>query len=455
MRKEREDTVKKIMRRAIDEDPATMIVSVPKDVKDELINIAQDKNSKSLIKFLTDQYYQAQSFRIKAENQARAIYQDADQEATSDYPDFIKIQVHNAKYQEALNKKYLDIVTDSIPVCRWMKSIKGIGPTLSAYLYSRLDPTNRYGSDFISYAGLNNNNVPWLGKEKAKALVKEIKVEYAEIMDQVENVIYEMVGSSDKLEKVKDEFLKKMKKDKSFGLDYDDAELIINRTMSKEDKDWTYESIDSYDDDKLVYMHIFSYTGTLQYKDIATNAFYWLCAKHTGRKISLIKSGAKNAYNKKKDKKKYITISDVESFLAKPPYNTDLKVKLWIVADMFVKNKNRGSMYGQLFDQRLAYEMKKNDNREYADQARHILDTMKINNKKVIETLNDGKLTQSHLVARARRFSAKLFLSHVYEAMYYAQYHEEAPKSYVIAYLDHHDYVAPEVDYHPFIDGEH
>lgn len=451
--RETKETVKRAMRQAVEKDPATMLVSIPKEVKEELINIARDENSKSLIKFLTDQYYQAQSFRIKAENQARAIYQDADQEATSDYPDFIRIQIHNAKYQEALNKKYLDIVTDNIPVCRWMKSIKGIGPTMSAYLYSRLDPTNRYGSDFISYAGLNDNNVPWLGKDKAKSLVKEIKAEYEELMSQIENIICEIVGA-DHLDDVKNELLKKMKKDKSLGLDYDDVELVINRTMSKLDKSWGYESVDSYDPDKLVYVYAYSYTASLQHKDIATDAFYNMCARRTKRKVSLIRSGTRNSYERKKEKKKYVSISDVESFLAKPPYNGELKTKMWLISDLFVKNKNRGSMYGELFDQRLAYEMEKNENRDYADQAQRILDTKNITSKKVLETLRDGKLTQAHLVSRARRFAAKLFLSHVYEAMYYDKYHTEAPQTYVIAYLGHHDYVAPEVDYRPFLNGE-
>ena len=49
------------------------------------------------------------------------------------------------------------------------------------------------------------------------------------------------------------------------------------------------------------------------------------------------------------------------------------------------------------------------------------------------------------------RYAVKLFISHVFEAMYFAEFHEEPPKAYVIQYMGHHDYIAPEVDYKKFI----
>ena len=445
----KDEKTKVILRSAIDEEPNEMVTRVPKEIKEEIIRLSSDSDSRKLVKFLTDQYYQAQSFRIKAENQARAIYQGVDKEATSDYPDFIKIQIHNAKYQEALNKKYLDIATDSIPICRWMKSIKGIGPTMAAYLYSRLDPTNRYGSDFISYAGLNDNNVPWLGKEKAKALVADARKEQTAILGNLEDLISSIVGE-DNLSEVKDEIIKKIKKDKVDSLDYDELELVINRVMSK--KSSGYISLDDYDYDKLLLMNCNSYTSTLIHSDFATDLMYSLCSARTHRKVSLIKKGAENTYAKRNVKKSYVSVSDIESFLAKPPYNKELKTKVWLISTIFVKNKNRGSMYGKLIDQRLQYEEEKNERREYADQAKHILETKNIVKKDVIETLKDGKLTHAHLVARSMRFAVKLFISHVYEAMYYEKYHKEAPQTYVIAYMGHHDYIAPEVDYHQFLD---
>ena len=149
--------------------------------------------------------------------------------------------------------------------------------------------------------------------------------------------------------------------------------------------------------------------------------------------------------------KKYVTIDDITSFLAKPPYNLELKTKLWLISDIFVKNKNRGSMYGEMYDKRLAYETERNEKLMYKDQAERILKEKNISDKKTKECLESGKLTHAHLVARAKRFAVKLFVSHLYEAMYYDKYHEEAPKTYVIAIKGHHDYIAPEVDYHKYL----
>ena len=97
-----------------------METKVSKEIRDELIKLAHS-NDKNMIKFLTDQYYQSQAFRITAENQARSLFQEADKAADKKHPEFIQTQLKNAAYQEALNKKYIDIVTDNIPICVWMK----------------------------------------------------------------------------------------------------------------------------------------------------------------------------------------------------------------------------------------------------------------------------------------------------------------------------------------------
>lgn len=78
----------------------TMQLKLTSGIEQELIKLAKRPDNRSTIKFLTDQYYQAQSFRIMAENQARSLFQNADEAADEDHPEFIKAQLKNARYQE-------------------------------------------------------------------------------------------------------------------------------------------------------------------------------------------------------------------------------------------------------------------------------------------------------------------------------------------------------------------
>ena len=55
--------------------------------------------------------------------------------------------------------------------------------------------------------------------------------------------------------------------------------------------------------------------------------------------------------------------------------------------------------------------MEKNENGDYADQAAKKLKDYNITDKKTRETLSSGRLTQAHLVARAKSVAVKVFLS--------------------------------------------
>lgn len=440
-------TPEKIKEEAVD---LALETKVSKEVKDELIKLAESKD-RNIIKYLTDQYYQSQAFRITAENQVRSLFQQADKAADKNHPVFIQTQLKNAAYQEALNKKYIDIVTDHIPICVWMKQIKGIGPMMSAYLYSRFEVTgNRYGSDFISYGGLNDNNIPWLGSAKAKEKMNACMTRYKDILDTIHGILANIVGE-EHIDAIEKKIAREAKRTESNDLSLDEVEDIINVEMEKKYRTWYPVFLSEHDDDGYLSSYIDSYTQYLVHDDYATNLIYSLASSEVGRKYELVKRGTINSYSKKKKKKKYVSIDDITSFLAKPPYNLELKTKLWLISDIFVKNKNRGSMYGKLYDMRLAYETERNEKLMYKDQAEKILQEKKITDKKTKECLQSGKLTHSHLVARAKRFAVKLFVSHLYEAMYYEKYHEEAPKTYIIAIKGHHDYIAPEVDYHKYL----
>lgn len=418
-----------------------VIAKVTKEEKEALINASSHKK---IVSYLVDQYYQSQSYRITADNQARAVLQGFDESDREQFI-FIEKERNNAKAQEALNKKYMDIVTDTIPVCRWMKSITGIGPVLSAYLYSAFDvKVGKYNTNFLSYAGLNDNNNPWLGTEKAKALVKEA-LEYRKEKYNCMNDVLRNACIDDK------EYNKLIKLLTKIGKT--DEELIF------EDIQATILSELCIDIDSIVDLDLsifFDFIRVLAFPKFCDDMIIDYVASKTTRNPSNVSKGTKNNWEKKKTKSKFPTVDDLESYLAKPPYNKDLKKMMYLVGDMFIKNSGREkSLYGKIYKQKKLEYTRKNENGEYAEEAARILaekhwDTSTPTYKR----LSQGMLSDAHILARARRYAVKLFISHVFEAMYYAEYREEPPKTYVIQYMGHHDYIGPEVDYRPFIDGK-
>ena len=414
-------------------------IRVSSEEKKEIIQMASDKK---FLKFLVDQYSQSQDFRITAQNQARSLLQGYD-ESDQGHPMFIAKQLINASAQESLNKKYINIITDNIPVCYWMKQITGVGEMIAAYLYSAFDVSEgRYNTDFLSYAGLNDNNIPWLGKEKAAAVTAEAKKYQKEILDKTDALLSEIFG--DKKNKILSDLKKVAKGADDLVVSYDDITEVISKHGIN-----VWDVSDTISDN---INDIWEYIQVSVYPNYCTDTLIQRAALLTKRKPYLIKKGTINGYNKKKNKTKYISVEDLTSFLAKPPYNKALKEKTFVIARSFVMNSKRGSLYGEIIAKRKEEELFKNERREYRDQAERILQTKNITDKATLETLRDGKLTLKHIDTRARRYGVKLFISHVYEAMYYDKFGKEPPKTYVIEHMGHHDYIAPEVDYHTIID---
>lgn len=425
--------------------------------KSELVKL----NSKAELKFLVDQYKQAQSYRITTENQVRSIMQGYDQ-TTGNHPTFIQRSLQAAAAQEQLYKKYLDIATDAIPICKWMKSIKGIGPVFAATIYASFDVTKgSYATDFLSYAGLNDNNNPWLGSEKAKAIVNEIEGRFVVIAntvkDDFENFIIE---SADKkagtaiLRSFNTKIKAAAKKDPEMSLD-DVMEILNEARESKglipiKKAPMDIENIDVLPD-ALVRTAYPTHVGMWHYAEVH---------KVTKRKIGNIRKGtiACAIGNKKgeyPDKVVNCTLLNLQNYLAKPPYNTDLKKVMYLIGEAFMKVSKRGSLYGEVYASRKADEQLNNENGKYANQAKAMLASKNYDkNTDTYKALSEGKLADGHITQRAKRYAVKLFISHVYEAMYYDAFHTNAPRAYVLVFQGHHDYIPPEVDYRPFIDGE-
>ena len=101
----------------------------------------------------------------------------------------------------------------------------------------------------------------------------------------------------------------------------------------------------------------------------------------------------------------------------KLPYNARLKVLAWKIGASFVKVSGKeGARYGQLYGQFKAKEVEKNESGAYREAAQHELDAKKFKTDTVTKKrLLEGKLSDGHLDARAKRKTVKIFLSHYWE----------------------------------------
>lgn len=148
------------------------INKVEKDLKKEIKSL---KNiTRSEIRILVDTMYQLQKMRIRLESQIRAINSNSD-EATKVTIKILEWNFDNILVQEEECVKCLKLAVESSPVGRWLLEIKGIGPIMAANLIAYFDVSKcNYATHFISYAGINDNNRPWLGAEKSKQIVDSV-----------------------------------------------------------------------------------------------------------------------------------------------------------------------------------------------------------------------------------------------------------------------------------------
>ncbi len=338
------------------------LAKISKEIKKSTVFV-----NKEQLRALVDAFYQAQDDRINKQNRLRAFKQSFDTESEdvkNSSCTAMEWLYQDARNREAQIKAMLEEYAKHNPVCSWMMATKGIGPLIATQLFAFID-MNRCpkAANLISYSGMNDNNIPWLGTELANKLVKEA---------------YE-----------------------SCGLKPSDQcnEQVVAYLMGK-----------------------------------------------TKRSAKNIMDGMERSKSSSKNK-----ISDynaLKSYLAKPPYSLRFKQLCFKIQESFKKVYKRDSMYGRLYSERKAYELEKNERGDYADQAARLLSEK--NYSKGTDTykcLIQGKLSDAHIDRRALRWTCKIYLNHVFEAMYTYTYKQTPPEVYAVEHLGHVDYIEPEVPY--------
>ncbi len=132
-----------------------------------------------------------------------------------------------------------------------------------------------------------------------------------------------------------------------------------------------------------------------------------------------------------------LTVKTLGSAIAKKPFNGRLKTLIWKFADCQVKFKNKdGSFYGPLIAQYKAELIRKNLAGAFAEAAAESLKRLKDKSTPTYKANSEGRLSDGHLEARAKRWVGKLFISHWHEVQYQQHFGRKAPKPYVLEFGD-------------------
>ena len=118
----------------------------------------------------------------------------------------------------------------------------------------------------------------------------------------------------------------------------------------------------------------------------------------------------------------------------KRPWNAKLKTLTWKISESFVKTCNHAdSFYGPLYQERKVKEQANNDAGLYADQAKAKLEKFKIGkDTEAYGYYSKGFLPPAHIHARAKRWTVKLFLSHLDFVDHNLRYGVDPPKPYIL-----------------------
>src|SRR5215471_10252777 len=119
------------------------------------------------------------------------------------------------------------------------------------------------------------------------------------------------------------------------------------------------------------------------------------------------------------------------------PFNAQLKTLLWKCGVSFMRfHNNKNCYYGHIYEERKAYETANNEAGKLKEAAARALPHF----SKETESYKyyvQGKLPPAHIDARARRYTVKLFLAHLFDEWYRRQFGKEPPLPYPIAFLNH------------------
>lgn len=129
----------------------------------------------------------------------------------------------------------------------------------------------------------------------------------------------------------------------------------------------------------------------------------------------------------------------------KRPWNAALKTLCWKIGESFVKvSGDDEAFYGVLYRERKQLEQGRNERGEFAEAAKAALAKKRFgDDTKARKFYEEGKLPPAHVHARAKRWTVKIFLSHLHAVWHEIEFGKPAPVPYAIAHLGHAHLLKP------------
>jgi hypothetical protein len=144
------------------------------------------------------------------------------------------------------------------------------------------------------------------------------------------------------------------------------------------------------------------------------------------------------------EKSGIITKTKLQKAIVVRPFNAGLKRLCWIFADSIIKRQNnKADFYGKrVYAWKKAFYIDKNNNFGFRDTALAKAKTVGTSTV-AFKSYSIGKLPDGHIDAMARRYVAKIFLSHLQQVWYEHEFKTPAPKPFVQVHLGHTDIIQP------------
>lgn len=213
LKEEKEEVFEEVPYELSEDKTAFLVEDLTDKLSSELKKTFVKIPTKEEARFLNDIYYQTQAKRIAIAGQLRSLKQDKDTKSKDDAKNeenlaFLEWYLSKSVKMEENIKKALEAFSDSYYLSRWAKACKGIGPVLATALAANLEIKSKdmHAGNWWSYCGLNDNNRPWLGKEKSRVIVEEAIKNHDGVLDDF--TVYEVAAKTkwqfSYLEKAKD-----------------------------------------------------------------------------------------------------------------------------------------------------------------------------------------------------------------------------------------------------------
>ena len=382
-----------------------------------------------------DALMNAKRERVRVSNAISAVLNKQDSEIKSaDLYNVLCISLHTKEWVEAGYEKLVKDAAKYFPICNYLIQIAGIAEASASNLYARVQlAEGAYSvSSVWSYCGMNDNLTPYLGKQAAREVVNQAKKVVSEYYHKTFDHILRGKMCFVKLGKAPEDvrrFIGGSDFNKYSGMTESEREEIkaIFATLSPTE---TNQLIDA--------------CVCLYDKKHPSNKEVSQIGMYSGRHQNKVKSFKTDSGD--------LTYESIIKGLSKPPYNTKAKTITYQIIDNIIRKGT--SEYATLYRKRKAYEVANNEAGYYVNEARNQLRKKNYENETAKTCLAKGKLTPGHIDRRARRYVAKIFLSHYFELLWIEKYGKLPKLAPVFSDGNHYHYIMPEYAYDMMFDVE-